>query len=267
MSDIFARIAAFFGGLALRNVIPCIIILGAGYFGIKLIIQMFTKGLEKSKLDKSLHGFLTTALRILLVVLVLLIAASSLGIDVTSLIAVFSVASLAVSLAVQDSLANIAGGIMVLTSHPFTVGDYVAAGGSEGSVEKVGLAYTTLRTPDNKIVFIPNKDMASSRISNFSREGKRRVDLTFTASYDSPVDTVIAALTEAATVPALLEGETPFVKVSEYKESDIQYTVRVWVATADYWDTYFAIIANVKTVFDAKGVQMSYPHTVVHLEK
>ena len=267
MSEFFAPILNFFGSLALHNVIPCVIILIAGYFGVNILIKLFTKGLEKSKMDKSLHGFLTTALRILLIVLVLLIAASSLGINVSSLIAVFSVASLAVSLAVQDSLANIAGGIMVLTTHPFTVGDYVSAGGSDGTVEKVGLAYTTLRTPDNKIIFVPNKDMASSRITNFSREDKRRVDLTFTASYDSPVETVIAALTEAATVPTLLEGEPVFVKVSEYKESDIQYTVRVWTANADYWTTYFNIVANVKTVFDAKGVQMSYPHTVVHLEK
>lgn len=267
MSEFFKPILNFFGSLALRNVIPCVIILVAGYFGVQILVKMFTKGLEKSKMDKSLHNFLTTALKILLIVLVLLIAASSLGINVSSLIAVFSVASLAVSLAVQDSLANIAGGIMVLTAHPFTVGDYVAAGGSEGTVEKVGLAYTTLRTPDNKVIFVPNKDMASSRIVNYSREEKRRVDLTFTASYDSPVETVLQALTEAATVSTLLPDEPVFVKVSEYKESDIQYTVRVWVATADYWGTYFNIIANVKTVFDAKGVQMTYPHTVVHLEK
>ncbi len=267
MSEMFAPIIAFFGGLALRNVLPCIVILAAGYFGVQIILKLFAKGLEKSKLDKSLHGFLITTLRILLFVLVLLIAASSLGVDVTSLIAVFSVASLAVSLAVQDSLANIAGGIMVLASKPFTIGDYVQAGGNEGTVENVGLSYTTLRTGDCKIVFVPNKDMATSRICNYTRTGKRRVDLTFTASYDSPVETVIEALTEAATVPTLLPGEAVFVKVSEYQESDIKYVVRVWVATADYWDTYFAIIANVKKSFDAKGVEMSYPHTVVHLEK
>lgn len=267
MKELLAPIAAFFGGLALRNIIPCAIILVAGYFIVQALTKLFGKGLERSKLDKSLHNFLKTVFKILLVAIVILIAASSLGVDVTSLIAVLSVASLAVSLAVQDSLANVAGGIMVLASHPFTVGDYVEVGGNGGTVEKVGLAYTTLKTADNKVVFVPNKDMASSRITNYSREDKRRVDLTFTASYDSPTQAVIEALTEAASLPQILEGTDIFVKVKEYKESDIEYVVRVWVKNADYWNVYFTIVDNVKKVFDAKGVVMTYPHTIVHLEK
>ena len=262
-----ANITGFLANLTLVSIVPCLIILVAGSFAVKFLTKLFAKGLERSHLDKSLHTFLKSVFKILLIVIVLLIAAGSLGIDVTSLIAVLSVASLAVSLAVQDSLANVAGGIMVLAAHPFTVGDYVEVGGNGGSVEKVGLAYTTLKTADNKVVFVPNKDIATSRIVNYSREDKRRVDLTFTASYDSPTETVIEALTEAASVPQVLEGTKVFVKLKEYKDSSMEYVVRVWVKNADYWDAYFTIVDNVKKSFDAKGVVMTYPHTIVHLEK
>ena len=257
----------FFGNLALRNILPCIIILVGGYFIVKILTRLFGKGLSRSHLDKNIHAFLKTTFKILLYILLLLIAASSLGIDVTSLIAVFSVASLALSLAVQDSLANIASGIVLLASHPFSVGDFVEVGGHSGTVEKVGLAYTCLRTPDNKIVYVPNKDVANSRISNYSAEEKRRVDLNFSAAYTSDPEAVISALKEAANLPLLIKGEEIFAKISEYKDSSIQYTVRVWVKTEDYWTAYFTIIENVKKVFDDKGVIMTYPHTIVHLEK
>lgn len=262
-----ANITAFLANLTLASLLPCVLILVVGYFAVKILTQFFAKALERSKLDKSLHKFLLTTLRLLMMAIVVLIAASALGIDVTSLIAVLSVASLAVSLAVQDSLANVAGGIMVLTSHPFTVGDYVEVGGNSGAVESVGLAYTSLKTADNKVVFVPNKDIAASRIVNYSREDRRRVDLTFTASYDSPMETVVGALTEAATIPEVLEGTNIFVRAKEYRESDIEYVVRVWVKNGDYWNAYFTIVENVKKVFDAKGVVMTYPHTIVHLEK
>lgn len=262
-----AEVKAFLATLTVGRVLPSLLILVAGAFIIKGITKVFDKLIARSKLNKSFHAFIKAALKILLWVLLILIAASSLGIDVTSLIAVLSVASLAVSLAVQDSLANVAGGIMVLTSHPFEVGHYVSLGGVEGTVTEVGLVHTTLTTPDNKIIYVPNSEAASSKIVNYTKEGKRRVDLTFTASYDSHPDTVKQALTEAASLPCLLEGEPMFVKITEYKESDIAYTVRVWVATADYWDAYFTILENVKKSFDAHGVVMTYPHTIVHLEK
>ena len=262
-----AGITNFFATLTLSSILPAVIIFVAGIFIVKALLKLFDKLISRSKLNKSMHGFIRAAMKILLWVLLILIVASTLGIDVTSLIALLSVASLAVSLAVQDSLANIAGGIMVLTSHPFQAGDYVSLGGVEGTVTEVGLVHTTLSTVDNKIIFVPNSEAASSKIVNYTKAGKRRVDLTFTASYDSPVEKVKQALTEAATLPCLLPGEDLFVKVRAYKESDIEYTVRAWVATADYWSAYFAILENVKNAFDAHGVVMTYPHTIVHLEK
>ena len=260
-------ILSYLQKLPLRDIITCILVLLIGFTVAKILNRLFARGLNRSQLDKSLHTFLKALFKILLYVIVVLTAASSLGVDVTSLIALLSVASLAISLAVQDTLANVAGGIMILSSHPFGIGDWVEVGGNSGSVEKVGLSYTTLRTGDNKIVYIPNKDVATSRVVNYSTEDARRVDLSFTASYDSDVDTVIEALTEAASLPLCLPEKPVFVRVMEYKESDIQYVVRVWVKNADYWDAYFAITQNVKKIFDEKGVTMTYPHTIVHLEK
>ena len=261
------KIMEILTNLTLMSIVPCAVILVVGLIAVRVMTKLFKKILERTGLDKSLHKFLTALFKILLTAIVILIAASSLGIDVTSLIAVLSVASLAISLAVQDSLANVAGGIMVLTSRPFSVGDYVEVGGNGGTVQSVGLAYTSLKTADSKIVYVPNKDVASSRIVNYSREDRRRVDLTFTASYNSPVDAVIEALTEAASQPQVLEDTEVFVRVKEYNANDIGYTVRVWVKNADYWTVYFNITKDVKRVFDEKGIEMSYPHTIVHLEK
>lgn len=260
-------ITSFFASLTLGALLPAILIFAVGIFVIKALLKLFEKLLSRSKLNKSVHGFVRATMKILLWAILILIVASTLGIDVTSLVAVLSVASLAVSLAVQDSLANVAGGIMVLSSHSFQVGDYVSLSGAEGYVTEIGLVHTRIRTVDNKIIFVPNSEVASSKIVNYTQEGKRRVDLTFTASYDSPVEAVKQALTEAATIDQLLPGEPLFIKVSSYKESDIEYAVRVWVATSDYWDAYFAIMENVKTAFDKAGVIMTYPHTIVHLEK
>lgn len=253
--------------LTLKSLIPCVLVLIVGFAVVKILNGIFAKALNKSKLDKNLHTFLKTIFKILLSAIVVLIAASMLGVDVTSLIAVLSVASLAVSLAVQDTLANVAGGIMVLASKPFTVGDYVEAGANSGTVISVGLSYTTLRTPDNKVVYIPNKDVATSRVVNYSTEDKRRVDLSFTASYDCATEKVIEALTEAAQVSYLLPEEPVFIRLKEYKESDIEYVVRVWVKNADYWNAYFEITENVRKTFEEKGIIMTYPHTIVHLEK
>ena len=253
--------------VTISSLLPAILVFLIGIFIVKALIKLFDRIIARSRFNKSIHGFLRAAVKILLWALLILIVASTLGIDVTSLVAILSVASLAVSLAVQDSLANVAGGIMILSSHPFRVGDYVELSGVEGTVSEVGLVHTRLTTPDNKIIFVPNSEAASSKIVNYTQEGKRRVDLSFTASYDSPVDAVKAALAEAAAIPQLLEGEPVFIKVSAYEASEIRYNVRVWVATGDYWDAYFTILENVKAVFDANGVVMTYPHTVVHLEQ
>ena len=233
---------------------------------IKILMAVVTRLLEKSKLERSLHTFIRTSLKAILLFVAILIVASALGIDVTSLIAVLSVFGLAVSLAVQNSLSNVAGGIQVLGSKPFVVGDYVEAGGVSGTVSDVGIFYTRIKTNDNKLIQVPNSQIANEKIINYTAEEERRVDLKFTTSYDAPVETVKKAIEEVVGSHALIQvTPAPFVRVSNYGDSAIEYTVRAWCATGDYWTVYFDLLEQVKVAFDKAGVEMTYPHINVHM--
>lgn len=235
---------------------------------VKLLTRLLDKFLSRSKIDRSLFGFLRAGVKILLYFLAATIVAGSLNVDVTSLIALLSVAGLALSLAIQGALSNLAGGIVILTTKPLRVGDYVAVGSNEGVVEEIGMTYTKLATYDRRAVFIPNSTVTSSNIVNYTVEGKRRVDLKFTASYESDVDAVKAAIHEAVqTVPGFLEEPAAFVRVSGYGDSAIEYTVRAWCENGDYWDCYFDLMEEVKRAFDRNGIQMTYPHLNVHMKQ
>lgn len=259
-------IKSFFATLTLSKILPAVLILLVGLVAARILTKLFIKMVARSKLSKSLHKILNTVFGILLNGIVILIALSTLGIDLTSLIAMLSVLSLAVSLAVQGTLSNVAGGVQVLSAHPFQVGDYVEISGQGGTVEETGLVYTTILTPDCKRIFIPNSDVAASTVINYSVEGKRRVDLSFTTSYDAPTDTVLSALREAAKCPELLEGEELFAAISKYGDSTIEYVLRSWCKADDYWTVYFGTIERVRKSFEKAGVEMSYPHLNVHID-
>lgn len=262
------KIKEFLANFSLQKLIPGVLIFLVGMIVRKALVKLFDRALAKSKVDKSLHGFLHALFNVLMWFILLLIVASSFGIDVTSLIAMLSVVSLALSLSVQDALSNIAGGIMVLTAHPFKVGDWVELGnGNSGSVISVGLVYTKLQTVDNKIVNVPNSVVATTSLTNYSTEEKRRVCINVGASYDCAIDDVKAALAEAAKIDSILTDEEIFVRVNAYRESDIEYVIRAWTKSEDYWTAYFGLMENIKKVFDQKGIKMSYQHTIVHLEK
>lgn len=235
---------------------------------IRLLNGFAKKFVEKSKIDKSLHAFLLATIKIVLYFLGVMILAGSLDIDVTSLIAIFSVAGLALSLALQGALSNIAGGIVILTTKPMRVGDYVSIGGSEGTVESIGMTYTTLSTADNRLVYLPNSTVTGSTVVNYTISGKRRLDLTITAGYDCRLEDVKRALVEAAnSVETILKDEEIFARVTGYNDSNISYQVRAWALTGDYWDAYFDLLEAVKTAFDRGNITMTYPHLNVHLDK
>lgn len=235
---------------------------------IRLLNGFAKKFIERSKIDKSIHGFLEATIKIILYFLGIMVLAGSLDIDVTSLIAVFSVAGLALSLALQGVLGNVAGGIVILTTKPMHVGDYVAIGGSEGTVDAIGMTYTTLSTADNRLVYIPNSTVTGSTVMNYTVSGKRRVDLSITASYDCRLEDVRAALLDAASsVDTLLKDEEIFARVTAYNDSNITYQLRGWSKTEDYWTTYFDLLEAVKVSFDRSGIIMTYPHLNVHLDK
>lgn len=243
------------------------IIAGIGILAIRIILQLVAKMLEKSKLEKAAHRLLKTVLKVLLYSLLALMVASSLGVDVTGIVALASVLTLAISLALQNMLANVFGGFTLLNTHPFGAGDFVEIAGQSGTVKDVGIAYTRLTTPDNKMISIPNSAVVAAQIVNYSCTGTRRVDIPITASYDAPVEKVEQALRTASQVPGILEDPAPFISVTEYGDSAISYVVRVWVKTEDYWDVHFAIVHNIKKQFEADGIEMTYPHLNVHLDK
>lgn len=253
-------------GLTVEKVLSAIILLAVCLIVVKLLMKITDKTMERVRLDESLRTFIRTAVKIALLFLTVLVVAGSLNIDVTSLIAVLSVLGLAVSLAVQNSLSNVAGGIQLLTSKPFKAGDYVQAGGIEGIVHDVGVVYTRIHTWDNKLIQVPNSQIAGEKIVNYTAEPERRVDLTFAVSYDAPVETVKQAVQEVMGAhPLTLTKPEPSVRVSKYGDSAIEYAVRVWCATEDYWTVYYDMLEQVKAAFDRTGVEMTYPHMNVHV--
>lgn len=253
-------------GMSFSSLIKIILLAVVLFVIIRLLNGLFERFLSKARIDRSLHGFLRATVKILLYFVAVVILAGSLEIDVTSLIALLSVAGLALSLAIQGTLSNLASGIVILTTKPLHVGDYVSVGTEEGNVEEIGMTYTRLATWDRRIIYIPNSTVTSSNVVNYTVEGKRRVDLTVSAGYDSDVDTVKTALLKAlAAVPQILPEEPTFARISGYGDSTIQYALRGWCRNEDYWDAYYNLLENVKVQFDAAGVSMSYPHLNIHI--
>ncbi len=260
---IFAKIGNFFAG----NIFPCAIILVAGILAIRLLMKLVTTALEKTKLEQTAINLIKSVMQVVLYILLGLTAASKLGIDVTGIVALASVLTLAVSLSVQTALTNIIGGFTLLYTKPFAIGDFVEIAGQSGTVKGIGLTYTKMATADNKVISIPNSAITAAQIINYSVSGTRRVDVTVTAAYTASVEQVLEALKEAGSVPEALDTHTPFAAVKEYGESAIVYVLQVWCKGEDYWTTFFKVNRNVKEVFDARGIEMTYPHLNVHLDK
>ena len=182
------------GGYAKSSILPTLLIVVAGILLVRLIMKIVTRTLEKTKMEKAAHSLIKTAIRVTLYVLLFLTAASKLGIDVTGVVALASVLTLAISLSVQNALTNVMGGFTLLYTKPFSSGDYVEIAGQSGTVQEIGLAYTRLATPDNKNVYIPNSAVTAAQIINYSTSATRRVDFNITASYDAPLPKVKQAL-------------------------------------------------------------------------
>lgn len=255
-------------GLSLATrVLVSVIILVVGILICKMILRIVNAALKKSKLDPASHALIRTVIKTVLYILLILIVASALGIDVTGIVALASVATLAVSLALQDLLGNVIGGFTLLYTDPFNAGDYVEIADQSGTVQEVGIAYTKLVTPDNKLISIPNSAVVSAEIVNYSVLGSRRVDIVVSASYDAPVSKVEAALLEAAKVEGILEDKDIYVSLGSYGDHAISYNVRVWTKTADYWTVHREINHRIKDIFDREGIEMTYPHLNVHIDK
>ncbi len=254
------------GGLTLSKILSAAATLLVCLLAVRLLTKVARKLLSASKLDARIQKYLLTGIRLVLYVITVVIVAESLNINTTSLVALLSVGSLGITLAAEDILGNVAGGLVILSSHPFSIGDFVEANGVSGTVEEISLNHTKLVTPDGLLVMMPNKELASARMTNYTVRGSRRVVQKVTASYDAPTETVKEACRKAlAMTDGVLEEPAPAVHLTNYGESAIEYTLYCWAAANDYWDVYFALGEHLRTAFEACGVEMTYSHLNVHI--
>ena len=234
----------------------------------KVILSLIDRTMTRLKVEPTVHKFTHSCLKVLMWIITGLVVAGYLEFPVNSLVTVLGVIGVALSLSLQGSLSNLAGGIMVMVSRPFAVGDYVEAGSVSGTVIEIGLVYTKLKTIDNKIIFIPNGEISGERIINYNKQEQRRVDLTFTVSYDADPERVKEIMRQVIGAhPKALFTPEPFVRTTSLGESSVGYTLRVWCATQDYWDLYYDLLEQVRAAFDREGVELTYRHLNVHIMK
>ena len=248
------------------KIFSAVIVTAVSLLVMKLLLKVLDRALGRSKMEAPLQRLIRSLLKGLLWSITVIVVLGCLGIEVTSLVAVLSVAGLAFSLALQNFLSNLAGGMQILASHPFAIGDYVDAGGCSGTVMEIGMFYTKLTTPDNKLVQLPNSTIVSANITNFSVQSTRRVELRVSASYDAPTERVIALLAKmAADHPLVLDDPNQMIHVDDYGDSAITYVMRIWCANSDYWTVYYDLMDGFKPAFDKAGIEMTYPHMNVHM--
>ena len=236
----------------------------------KFIMAIVNRALRRAKIDKTTEGYLHSVFRVIVYGIAVLIIAGTLGINVTSVVAMFSVVGVAFGLAAQDTLANFFAGMMLLMSKPMRAGEYVALGiGVEGTVESISLMHTRLVTPDNRIVIVPNSSIVSNTVTNNSRGGVRRVDLKFAISYDADIEETKLVLLRSMNrhEMVLQEPEPPFARVTGYEDSSVTYTARFWTRGENYWAVQFDLLEDIKKNLDAAGIEIPYNHLNVHLDQ
>ncbi len=238
-----------------------------GVLIIRVLMKILTVTLEKSRLEKAAHTLITSLAKAAMYILLALIVLSTLGIDVTSIVALASVLTLALSLALQNMVSNIIGGFTILYTHPFHSGDYVEIAGQGGTVKEINMTYTMLATPDNKLISIPNSAVVAAQIINYSASGSRRMEVAVSVDQTIPSQKVIDALVLAGTVDNALLDPPPTAVILGFAQGSIQYSLRLWANTPDYWDVYFLVNQRVKTIFDEQGIPMSFPHMKLHVDK
>lgn len=261
-----ANVKASLEGLTLKQVLIAVAMLAASIAIVRVVTMLVGRALKRTKLDESVHRLIKTILRFLLYFVALLVIASYLGVDVTALVALLSVLTLAVSLSVQNTLSNVAGGLMVMGTKPFKKGDYVSIDGMTGVVDEIAMVYTKLHTVDNRSVLIPNSKVSSATVENYSSYPKRRLDLTVSASYDADPERVMQALRSAIECCEPLKGEEICVAIEDFGDSAIAYHVHFWVASSRLIEARFELRTRIWEAFRDAGVEMTYPHLNVHVK-
>jgi len=265
MEDILKQLQAVVAeyGLQVIGALATIII---GIWIAKMLAKYAGKVLRKREVDETLTKFLVSLVKIGLITFVIISAASQVGIQTASFVAIIGAAGLAIGFALQGSLSNLAAGVMLIIFKPVKVGDYIEGGGAIGSVESVGIFVTTLVTVDNKVVYIPNSTLTGGNITNYTAKDKRRVDLVFGIGYSDDIDKakkVIQTVLESDS--RILKDPAPQIVVSELGDSSVNLNVRPWVNTSDFWDVYFSVTEQIKKNFDEQKISIPFPQRDVHM--
>ncbi len=250
------------------NLLMAVVVFAVGMVLIKLALKITQKALEKTRLDKSVHKFVMTATRYTLYIILAVVILTSLKVPTAPLVTVLGACGAAVALALKDSLGNIASGIIILANKPFIRGDVIEVTGITGIVQSIDLLVTTLKTYDNKVITIPNGTITASVLVNYSREEKRRVDLTFTISYDSDIakaKDVLLAVTESNS--DIFADPAPVIGVAEHQDSAILLDLKVWCENSRYYDVRYYLEEQVKLAFDEANITIPYPQMDVRVIK
>jgi small conductance mechanosensitive channel len=256
------ELAAMYG----LNILAAAAIIVLGKFAASGIRRMVRKIMNRRQVDATLVGFVSSMLYAGILAFVVIAAMSKLGIQTASFVAVLGAAGLAVGLALQGSLSNFASGVLMIIFKPFKGGDFVDAGGATGFIDEIGIFTTTIRTLDNKKVIVPNSKIMGDNITNYTARETRRVDLTAGVSYGDDVDRVKQVLNRILQEDQrILDEPAPFVGLSEMGDSSVNFTVRGWVRTEDYWGVYFDTNEKIKKTFDAEGISIPFPQRDVHM--
>ena len=267
MDKLLDKLNELWVNAGLKLVYVLIIIIVGGRL-IKLITRLIVKGRAYKKLDRSVASFLLSFVKATLNILLLVIMAGVVGIPSASIITLLGSAGIAVGLAMQGGLSNIAGGLVILIFKPFKVGDFIDTHTDSGTVKSISLFYTTLTTIDNRTVSIPNGNLANSSSVNFSSEPDRRLDINIDISYNNKIDDVKKSISNVLDKEKRINREKDvFVRVTNYKESSIEYTIRVWVMKEDYWDVKFDLLESLKNKFDQDGIVIPYNQLDIHIDK
>jgi len=250
------------------NIVMALAIFVIGKMVVKMLVGLAKKLMNKAKVDSILVNFIASIVSTILLLFVVIASLNQLGVDTTSLIALIGAAGLAIGLALQGTLQNLASGVMLIIFRPFNAGDFVEAAGVAGVIEEIGIFTTVMRSGDNREIIIPNGEIFGGTITNFSKRATRRVDMVFGIGYDDDIkkakDLLNRILDEDERV---LKDPEPLVAVAELADSSVNFNVRPWCATGDYWNVYFDIHEKVKLTFDAEGISIPYPQMDVHRDK
>ncbi|MFM2597291.1 small-conductance mechanosensitive channel MscS [Vibrio fortis] len=250
------------------NIISALVILFIGNIIVKAVANSVSKVLQKKKMDRAVVEFIHGLVRYLLFVIVLIAALGRLGVQTASVVAVIGAAGLAVGLALQGSLSNFAAGVLIVAFRPFKSGDYVEIGGVAGSVDSIQIFQTVLTTPDNKMVVVPNGSVIGSPITNYSRHATRRIDLMIGVSYGADLQKTKELLTKICeSDERVLKEPSVQVGVHTLADSSVNFVVRPWVKTEEYWGVYFDLMQAIKEGLDKEGIEIPFPQMDVHMNK